>query len=77
MDHLCPFLTFSVQFAPPMSLTLHVTGPQSVKAFLVEESTAMYALHRESNFADHRTHCLPIAMNNGLLGAAFYYATHI
>lgn len=33
----CPFLTFVVQLAPHAPLSLHLTGPDGVKTFLMEE----------------------------------------
>lgn len=33
----CPFLAFTVQLVPQQSLALQLTGPEGIKAFLVEE----------------------------------------
>ena len=36
----CPFLSFTVQLVPQRSLVLQLTGPEGVKAFLIEELRA-------------------------------------
>jgi hypothetical protein len=37
----CPFLSFTLRLVPGEPLTLHLTGPDGVKAFLAEELSGL------------------------------------